>query len=65
MIDEGLARLCAHRENIERYRRLMRTNLTALEQNYIERRIAEEQLALDRLAAETIVMTLSDAPRAA
>ena len=65
MIDESLARLCAHRENIERYHRLMRTNLTALEQTFIERRIAEEQLALDRLAAETIVMTLSDAPRAA
>ena len=65
MIDESLARLCAHRENIDRYRRLMRTNLTALEQDFIERRITEEQLALDRLVAETIVMTLSNAPRAA
>ena len=67
MIDESLVRLCAHRQNIDRYRRLMRTNLTVLEQNFIERRIAEEQLALDRLAAETfpIIMTLSDTPRAA
>jgi hypothetical protein len=65
MIDESLARLCVHHDNIERYRRLMRTNLTALEQDFIERRIAEEQLALDRLAAETVVMTLSVAPRAA
>jgi hypothetical protein len=65
MIDESLARLCAYRQNIDRYRRLLRTNLTALEQNFIERRIAEEQLALDRLAAEAIVTTLSDTPRAA
>jgi len=65
MIDESLARLSGYRQNIDRYRRLLRTNLTALEQNFIERRIAEEQLALDRLAAETIVTTLSDAPWAA
>lgn len=67
MIDEGLAELRAHRQNIERYRRLMRTNLTTLELNFIERRIAEEQLALDRLAAGTfpIVLTLSAAPKAA
>jgi hypothetical protein len=65
MIDESLARLCVHRQNIDRYHRLLRTNLTALEQDFIERRITEEQLALDRLVAETIVMTLSNAPRAA
>lgn len=65
MIDESLARLSAYRQNIDRYRRLLRTNLTALEQTFIERRIAEEQLALDGLAAETIAMTLSDTPRAA
>ena len=65
MIDESLARLDAHRQNIDRYRRLMRTNLTALEQDFIERRISEEQLALDRLAAETIVVTLSNTLRAA
>jgi hypothetical protein len=65
MIDESHARLETHRQNIDRYYRLMRTNLTTLERNFIERRIAEEQLALDRLAAEAIFMTLSDAPRAA
>jgi hypothetical protein len=65
MIDESLARLSGYRQNIDRYRRLLRTNLTALEQTFIERRIAEEQLALDRLATETIVMALSDAPWAA
>jgi hypothetical protein len=65
MFDESYVRLCAHRQNIDRYRRLLRTNLTSLEQDFIERRIAEEQLVLDRLAAEAIVMTLSDAPRAA
>ncbi|MCP4616479.1 MAG: hypothetical protein GY844_08570 [Bradyrhizobium sp.] len=67
MIDESLAGLREHRQNIDRYRRLLRTNLTTLEQDFIERRIVEEQLALDRLAAETFPfgMMFSDTPRAA
>jgi hypothetical protein len=59
MIDESLARLRAHRLNIDRYRRLLRTNLTALERDFIERRLREEQSELDSLAGNTfpIVMT--------
>ena len=65
MVEESLARLRAHRQNIDRYCRLMRTSLTALEQDFIERRIAEELLALDRLATETFpTLTLSE-PKAA
>jgi len=53
MLDEGFARIRAHRNNIHRYRRLLRTRLSELERQFIERRLAEEQTALDALAAET------------
>ena len=36
MIDENVARLRAHSNNISRYRRLLRTQLTALERDFIE-----------------------------
>ena len=65
MIDENLARLRAHRQNIDRYRRLIQTNLSVLEQDFIERRIAEEEAALHRLAADTFPMALTLADRSA
>ena len=52
--DEECAYLSAHHQNIDHYRRLLRTRPTALERNFIERRIAEERNALDRLASETV-----------
>ena len=58
MIDENLARLRAHRQNIERYRRLLETNLTVLERDFVERRIAEEESALDRLASDAFPLIL-------
>ncbi|MDE5456746.1 hypothetical protein GWE18_28755 [Bradyrhizobium sp. CSA112] len=61
MIDERLARLRTHRDNIDRYRRLLKTRLTELEQQYIENRLSEEQSALERLAASTFPLT-SQAP---
>ncbi|NOJ44042.1 hypothetical protein [Bradyrhizobium australiense] len=57
MIDEKLARLRTHRKNIDRYRRLLKTRLTELEHQYIEKRLAEEQSALERLAAATFPLT--------
>ncbi|MGY8681199.1 hypothetical protein Q2941_25875 [Bradyrhizobium sp. UFLA05-153] len=53
MLDADLARIRAHRNNIHRYRRLLRTRLSDLERQFIERRLAEEQTALDALAAES------------
>ncbi|PDT89791.1 hypothetical protein CO669_13445 [Bradyrhizobium sp. Y36] len=53
MLDENLARIRAHRNNIHRYRRLLKTRLSQLERNFIERRLAEEKLALDALSAAT------------
>jgi hypothetical protein len=58
MIDENLTRLRVHRQNIERYRRLLETNLTVLEREFIERRITEEASALDRLASDTFPLVL-------
>ena len=53
MIDDKLARLRAHRNNIHRYRRLLATQLTDLERGYIERRLKEEQAAMAALSKET------------
>ena len=50
MIDEDLARLRAHRNNIHRYRRLLKTRLTDLERNYIETRLKEEEAAVHKLS---------------
>jgi hypothetical protein len=49
MIDQQLARLRTHRNNIERYRNLLQTSLTELEKQFIEKRLSEEQSNLDSL----------------
>ena len=51
MIDENLARLRAHHNNISRYRRLLKTQLTDCERQFIERRLFEEQSAMETVAA--------------
>lgn len=40
----------AHKANIERYRRILETYLTTDERHFVERRLAEERAALERLA---------------
>jgi hypothetical protein len=40
----------AHRTNIDRYRKILATYLTAEERSFVERRISEEQAALQQLA---------------
>jgi hypothetical protein len=47
----------AHRQNLDRYRRLLATHLTAEERRFVERRMAEEQAALRRLSGSA---TLED-----
>jgi hypothetical protein len=51
MIDEKLARLRTHRNNIARYRRLLKTQLTDCERLFIEKRLSEERCAMESLAA--------------
>ena len=42
------ARVLGHRQNIERYCRLLATELTDLERQYLHNRIAEEHAQLER-----------------
>lgn len=46
-------RIAAHRNNIARYRRLLRTHLTSLERDFVERRVREEQRSLRNLYARS------------
>lgn len=40
----------AHRRNVERYRRLLNTQLTDLERSFVESRLSAELAALDALS---------------
>jgi hypothetical protein len=57
MFEQNLARIRTYRSNIHRYRRLLRTELSALERDFIDRRMADQQAALDALVAETFPVT--------
>jgi len=57
MIDQQLARLRAHRSNIQRYRNLLQTNLSELERQFVEKRLIEEQSNLDSVANSQSPMT--------
>jgi hypothetical protein len=49
MIDFHTAKMRGHRRNIARYCRLLATELTDLERQYLHKRIAEEHAQLERL----------------
>ena len=53
MPNERAARIRFHQSNLERYCRLLATELTDLERQFLHKRIAEERLELDRLRAES------------
>lgn len=59
MLDLNLARIRTHRNNVSRYRRLLKTKLSDLERQFIERRLAEEQAALETLAADAFPVAFS------
>ena len=50
MADVTTIRISAHRQNIGRYRALLRTELTPLEHDFILRRIAEEEAEMRSLS---------------
>jgi len=54
MLDQDFARIRAHSNNLARYRRLLKTELSDIERQFIERRLAEEQTALEALAADVV-----------
>lgn len=64
MIDDELALLRAHRNNIGRYQRLLKTELTEFERRFIERRLSEERSAIERLSASTFPLVLKTPNRA-
>ena len=49
MLEENLARLHAHRNNMHRYRRLLETKLSEVERAYITRRLEEEKAAAEAI----------------
>lgn len=49
MTDLHTILIAAHRGNIRRYRRLLRTHLTELERTFVARRLDEEKAALTEL----------------
>jgi hypothetical protein len=49
MIDFKTAQVRRHQQNIKRYCRLLATELTDLERQYLHKRIAEEYAQLERL----------------
>jgi len=55
MLDERFNRLRAHRNNIARYQGLLKTDLTDLERQFIERRLSEEQSEFELLQAASRV----------
>jgi hypothetical protein len=57
MIEEKFARQRTYRNNINRYRGLLKTELSVLERQFIERRLNEEKSAMESLAASSIPIT--------
>ena len=57
MIDEKFARLRTYRNNINRYRQLLKTDLSDLEREFIERRLEEDRSAMQMLASSTFPLT--------
>lgn len=53
MTDKRFSLLRTHRDNITRYHRLLKTNLTEFERQFVQRRLSEERSAMGRLAAST------------
>jgi hypothetical protein len=51
MVDEKPVLLSAHRNNIRRYQRLLKTELTEFERRFIEKRLSEERSAIENVAA--------------
>ena len=50
-MDETIARLRAHEQNIKRYERLLKTKLNDTERQFIKKRLSEERFWLAMLGA--------------
>ncbi|MDI3561144.1 hypothetical protein [Bradyrhizobium sp. Arg816] len=47
MTEERIARLRTHSNNIDRYRRLLKTKLSEIERQYLNKRLSEQQAAME------------------
>jgi hypothetical protein len=63
MIDFHTTQARGHQQNIERYCRLLATELTELERQYLHKRIAEEYAQLERLETAKQNRTEASQPR--
>jgi hypothetical protein len=54
MRDLRTAKILSHQRNIQRYSRLLATDLTELEREYLHKRIAEEQAELERWTMQSV-----------
>jgi hypothetical protein len=62
-MEEAIARrIRGHKANLDRYARLLATNLTELEREYVHRRIAEEHRAIEHLGAGRLAAPRDQAP---
>lgn len=61
MIDFYVQRSKTHKTNLDRYSRILATQLTDTEREYIHRRIAEEHSALMKLEAEHLARSVRSA----
>ncbi|QQO20776.1 hypothetical protein JJB98_13090 [Bradyrhizobium diazoefficiens] len=59
MLNQDFARIRVHRNNLSRYRRLLKTRLSDIERQFVERRLAEEQTALEALTSDTFPAAFS------
>jgi hypothetical protein len=55
-------RLFARRTNAERYRRMLETHLTVAERLFVERRLAEEEEAVQQIARDDTPIDASTQP---
>jgi hypothetical protein len=63
VIDFHTTQARGHRQNTERYCRLLATELTELERQYLHKRIAEEYAQLERLESAKQNRTQTSRPR--
>jgi hypothetical protein len=52
--EDKVARIRSHRNNIDRYHRLLDTYLSDIEREYVEGRLSTEAAALEALAGEVL-----------
>jgi hypothetical protein len=61
VMDERIARLHAHMRNVDRYQNLLKTKLTEVELQFLEKRLSEERFAIATLH---LTSPSGDLPRA-